>query len=51
MSCHSEIAYQEIEDGSFFKILVHNDKTGSMRKEIFYSVDNTNLKCTLKKLK
>ena len=24
---------------------MHNDKTGSMRKEVFYSVDQANLKC------
>ena len=39
--------YPEIEYGRFFKTLVHNGKTGSMRKYFFYSLDKANLKCTL----
>ena len=30
---------------------MYNDKTGSMRKELFYSVDKANLKFTLQTLK
>ena len=30
---------------------MYNDKTRSMRKELFYSVDKANLKCTLQTLK
>ena len=33
--------YHEIEDGRVFQILVYNDKTASMRKEFFYSIDKT----------
>ena len=36
---------------SFFKTLVYNDKTGSMRKLFFYSVDEADLKHTLQTLK
>ena len=38
----------EIEDGRFLEILVYNDKMGSMKKESFYSVDEANLRYTLK---
>ena len=34
-----------------FRTLVYNDKIGSMRKELFYSVDEANLTCTLQTLK
>ena len=42
----SEKSYLEIEDGGILKIVVYNDKTGSIRI-FFYSVDNASLKCTL----
>ena len=35
--------YHEIKDVRFLKILVYNHKTGSMRKEFFYSVVEANL--------
>ena len=30
------VLYNRIEDGGFFKILVYDDKTASVRKELFY---------------